>query len=277
MLFLQAIENIDWLAPYAYFIVFIGFALFLFKAFENWFANKYDKPLYRHFFISKRLNASQVSVLENEFVFYTLLSNRNKKIFQHRVFCFIENKDFIGRENINLDQRKKVLIAATGCMLSFGRKNFEYSLIERVLVYPEKFYSTVNHAEHIGEFNPKQKTLVLSWRDFEIGYQITDDNRNLGIHEFMHAMQLEAIKGRDLDSVRFSKHFQNILKRLSSQEVKDKLDETKYFRAYAFTNQFEFMAVLVEYFMESPEEFKTYFPELYSYTKKLLNFRYAGY
>ncbi|TDI68113.1 MAG: hypothetical protein E2O86_07955, partial [Bacteroidetes bacterium] len=91
------------------------------------------------------------------------------------------------------------------------------------------------------------------------------------------AMQLEARKSRDLDSTRFAKQFQNILMRLTHKEVKDKLDETRYFRAYAFTNQYEFMAVLAEYFIESPKDFKYHFPKLYTYTQKLLNFRFAGY
>ena len=277
MLFIQPPENIDWLAPYAYSIVLLGFFFALFRAFENWYASAYDKPLYRHYFVYKKLKPSQKDILEKNFPFYALLSAKEKKTFQHRVASFIANKEFISREGLVLNDHKKVLVAAVGCMLSFGRKNFNYSLIERVLIYPGQFYSTINKAQHIGEFNPKQRTLVLSWEDFEKGYQITNDNRNLGIHEFMHAMQLEAMKSRDLDSTRFSKQFQNILKRLTHQEVKDKLDETKYFRAYAFTNQFEFMAVLVEYFMESPNDFKEYFPKLYTYTRKLLNFRYAGY
>ena len=60
------------------------------------------------------------------------------------------------------------------------------------------------------------------------------------------------------------------------EKVKDKLDETRYFRLYAFTNQYEFMAVLAEYFIESPADFKAHFPQLYDHTKKLLNFRFAG-
>src|SRR5690606_39707147 len=86
-------------------------------------------------------------------------------------------------------------------------------------------------AYHKGEFNPREKVIVFSWKDFENGYKIENDNLNIGIHEFTHAMQLEAKQARDLDSARFSKHFQFILKRLTHQEVKDQLDKTKYFRA----------------------------------------------
>lgn len=277
MLILQPVDNATWLAPYAYGIVLLGFTFFLFRVFENWYANAYDKPLYRHYFVFRKLSSTQISILENYFSFYSLLSDKEKRQFRHRVSTFISEKEFIGREGILVTERMKVLISAVGCMLSFGRRNYDYGLIEHILIYPDEFYSKINNAMHKGEFNPYGKALVLSWKDFEEGYQITNDNRNLGIHEFMHAMQLEARKSRDLDSTRFAKQFQNILMQLTHKEVKDKLDETKYFRAYAFTNQYEFMAVLAEYFIESPKDFKSHFPMLYTYTQKLLNFRFAGY
>jgi len=277
LLFLQADENYTWLAPYGYAIVFMGFAFFLFRAFENWYAGQFDRPLFRNLFVYKKLNAEDRKLLETEFDFYNRLSAKEKKQFEHRVTSFIAEKKFLGREDLVVTQRMKVLISSVGCMLSFGRKNYDYGLINHILVYPDKFYSNLNEAYHIGEFNPAGKALVLSWKDFETGFKIPNDNRNLGIHEFMHAMQLEARKSRDLDSSRFAKHFQNILKRLTNQEVKDKLDETKYFRAYAFSNQYEFMAVLAEYFFESPTDFKNHFPKLYTYTRKLLNFKYGGY
>ncbi len=66
-------------------------------------------------------------------------------------------------------------------------------------------------AYHKGEFNPKIRAMVMSWEDFEKGFRIADDNRNLGIHEFMHAMQLEAKQSKDLDSSRLTKYFKKIL------------------------------------------------------------------
>lgn len=277
MLLLQPNDDIAWLAPYAYAVVLIGFLLFLFRIFENWFADKYNRPLIRHYFTYKKLSPNQKQILESEFTFYKKLSPKFKRQFEHRVVSFINSKKFVGREGVEITDRMKVLIAAIGCMLSFGRKHYLYSLIEHILIYPDTFYSTANEDYHVGEFNPAGKALVLSWKVFEEGYKITNDNLNLGIHEFMHAMQLESKQSRDIDSTRFAKQFQNILKRLTTQEVKDKLDQTRYFREYAFTNQYEFMAVLAEYFIESPKEFNSHFPVLYDHTKKLLNFNFSGY
>ncbi|MAZ71742.1 MAG: hypothetical protein CMC70_01215 [Flavobacteriaceae bacterium] len=274
---LQPDVDTTWLAPYAYTIVLLGFGFFLFRIFENWYANKFDRPLFRHYFVFKTISKEQEQILETEFHFYQLLSKKHTRQFRHRLATFINDKKFVGREKLVVTERMKTLIGAVGCMLSFGRKHYEYSLINFVLIYPEEFYSTMNDHHHKGEFNPREKALVLSWKDFENGFRITDDNLNLGIHEFMHAMQLEAKRSRDLDATRFTKQYQNILKRLTHQEVKDKLDETRYFREYAFTNQYEFMAVLAEYFIESPTDFKDHFPQLYDHTQKLLNFRFAGY
>lgn len=276
-LLLQLDENASYLAPYAYGIVLLGFAFFLFRLFENWYAVTYNRPLYRHYLVYRKLSKSLSQILESEFSFFSKLTPKQKRQFHHRVATFIAKKKFVGREQLEVTDRMKVLIAAVGCMLSFGRKSYDYTLIEFILVYPGEFYSGINEVYHKGEFNPRERALVLSWKDFEMGYKITDDNLNLGIHEFMHAMQLEAKRSRDLDSSRFEKQFQNILHLLTQEELKNKLDETRYFRTYAFTNQYEFMAVLTEYFVESPAEFKEHFPKLYEHTQKLLNFNFAGY
>lgn len=278
MLLIQGyVYEYDWLIPYVLGALGLWVLYILFRIFENWYANKYDRLLYRDVFIFRTLSRKQKEILTEEFHFYSLLRSKEKKRFEHRVASFIKDKEFVGRDDLEVTDRMIILIAAVGCMLTFGRKNYKYALVDYILIYPKAFYSNTNAEYHKGEFNPREKALVLSWEDFEMGYRITDDNLNLGIHEFMHALQLDAKRSNDIDGLRFERQFQKILRRLTDQELKDKLDEVKYFRAYAFTNQFEFMAVLAEYFIESPEDFKLHFPELYEYQKCLLNFNFAGY
>ena len=256
---------------YAYYVIFLVILYFLFQVFENWYAARYDKPLFRHFLVYKKLSKTQEDLLEKEFSFYASLAPKFKKQFQHRVVTFINNKEYVARETLELDLVKQTLIAAKACMLSFGRKNYTYKIIDYILVYPGTFYSNRNEAYHKGEFNPREKSLVLSWKDFEEGYRIEDDNFNLGLHEFMHAMHIEAKVGKDIDSARFMKHFRLLLQRLGDEDLKSKLDETRFFRAYAFTNQYEFMAVLAEYYFESPKELREHFPKVYEHIDKMLN------
>lgn len=263
-------------------LVFIGIGLticwmlyIVFRIMETKYAQRTNKLLYRDMFLFRTLSRKQKEFLSKNFSFYTSLNQRQKRRFEHRVATFIKQKEFIGRDGFVVTQEVKLLIAAVGCMLTFGRKHYVYNLIENILIYPEPFYSAINETYHKGEFNPRQKALVLSWPDFEHGYRITDDNLNLGIHEFMHALQLDARHSTDLDALRFEKQFRLIFDRLKDKDLRDRLDEVKYFRAYAFTNQYEFMAVLAEYFFESPVDFKTHFPKVYAHTKVLLNFDFA--
>ena len=137
MLLLQTDENATWLAPYAYTIVLLGFCFFLFRVFENWYASKYDRPFYRHYFVFRKLKPNQISILQNEFDFYNLLSKREKRQFQHRISVFLNDKKFVGRGGLVITDRIKTLIAAVGCMLSFGRKNYDYGLINYIIVYPD--------------------------------------------------------------------------------------------------------------------------------------------
>jgi len=270
-------EPLPVIAYYTLCLLLFAVIYVLFLVFENWYSVKFDKPLFRNLFVFRSISKEQEVLLDNDFVFYNKLSKKHKKQFRHRVATFINNKEFIGREGQQISVKMKTLIAAVACMLSFGRKKYLYSILNTIIVFPDEFYSTNNEAYHKGEFNPKGKVLVLSWKDFKEGYQIDNDNFNLGLHEFMHAMHLEAKVGRDLDASRFMKHFKLIMKRLNNDQLKKTLDETRFFRTYAFTNQYEFMAVLTEYFFESPKEFKEHFPLVYDHVNKAINMQIAGF
>ena len=86
-------ENYLWLAPYGYAIVFAGFFFFLFRVFETWYAGVYDKPLFRHYYVYKKLSESRIEILKEEFSFYNLLSEKHKRQFHHRLSFFLADKN----------------------------------------------------------------------------------------------------------------------------------------------------------------------------------------
>ena len=266
-----------YLFPYVLTAFILWVCYILFRMFESWYSSKTDKLIYRDLFIFRKLSKKQKEILSQENEFYQKLPKKEQRRFEHRMKVFLDETEFVGREGLIVTEKMRVLIAACAMMLTFGRKKYAFELVDHILLYPDAFYSTVNDAYHKGEFNPMQRTIVFSWKDFVHGYKVTDDNLNVGIHEFVHALQIGAKQENNIDSIRLERVFQRILKRLTNQEVKDKLDEVNYFRAYAFTNEYEFMAVMVEYFFESPEDFKNHFPQLYNHVRTMFNFRYAGY
>ncbi len=238
----------------------------------------FKKPLWVHFYLAKRrLPASQLKILRQNFSFYRKLSDRRKKHFEHRLATFIAYKNFVGRQGCVVDDEKKVWIGATAVMLTFGMRKYKLPLLKHILVYPEAFYSTINKEMHKGEFNPEMYTLVLSWDDFIAGYQDANDNVNLGIHEFTHVIHLNSVRYRTNTSSLFIAGFNEIPNLLLNERIKNKLNTSSYFRKYALTNKFEFLAVVVENFIESPQEFKREFPQLYQKLQQMFNFRFKGY
>ena len=263
------------------FIIFLLIMLLYFalRMVELSYVMRKKKPFYIHInFFLRRLDDNKKSVLINQFKFYSKLGPKHQRVFEHRVASFIKDKYFIGREGLEVTEEMKVLISATAVMLTFGFRDFYIGLLNRIFIYPNEFYSLAREEYHKGEFNPKLKTLVLSWKDFRRGFENYHDNVNLGIHEFAHAIHLNSIKERDISSTIFSDSFKELTDLLSNKEqLRKALITSKYFREYAYTNQFEFLAEVIETFIESPDELKSQFPEVYDKTKQMLNFDFAGY
>lgn len=247
--------------------------------FEQAYALRYKKPFFLNASVSKRsLTEKQKRILEEEFSFYKMLNTKEQRIFRFRLATFISRKAFIGREGLEPTEEMKTLISATAVMLTFGFRNYLIDLIDKVIVYPKAYYSQINETNHKGETNPQLKTIVFSWEDFKHGYHIGDDNLNLGIHEFGHAIHLNAFSNNDISSIIFRKGFEDLINFLQHHKmVREDLIASRYFREYAYTNHYEFFAVILENFIETPEEFQSQFPKLYVHMKQMLNFNFAGY
>ncbi|WP_299273632.1 zinc-dependent peptidase [uncultured Psychroserpens sp.] len=264
-------------------IFFVGMAAVVlsrfYKFFEQQYASKYKRPFFVHFYLTKKtLGKEELGVLKREFSFYRKLNTVEKRQFEHRIARFIDTKHFVGREHLVVTTEMKILVAATSVMLTFGFRDYQIDLVHKIIIYPGPFYSNANETYHKGELNPRLNALVISWADFLDGYDDENDNINLGIHEFTHAIHLNSLKNNDVSSIIFKTAFSELTDMLSSDEkLRQQLIASKYFRDYAFTNQFEFIAVIVETFIETPEDFKRQFPRLYLKTKAMLNFDFAGY
>jgi len=198
------------------------------------------------------ISPNQLSILKNEFSFYKKLSPKHKRYFEHRVVSFIADKNFIGRENLKVTDQMKVLIAATAVMVTFGFRKYKIKVLEQIIIYPEAYYSSLSEAYHKGEFNPRMNALAMSWIDFKEGYKIEDDNLNLGIHEIVHAIHFNSLQKDHISAILFKNTYLDLTDFLQKKpKVRAKIIETKYFREYAFTDQFEFLSVLIEILLKT--------------------------
>lgn len=255
-------------------IAFFVMLFWLFRVIvEPTYVYIFNKPLYIHWYpFPRKLSLSQKEILEQEFVFYQKLSDKRKKYFEYRVASFIYKYHFNGMADIIITDQIKVLVASTAVMLTFGMRRYLIDAFETIEIYPKVYFSTITQEFHKGEFNPQLKTLGFSWEDFLQGFQLETDNVNLGLHEFAHAVHFHGLKSRDQSSIVFSDGYVNIQHYLVRPNVLKLLVASNYFRIYAYTNQIEFLAVVLEHFFETPQAFKKEFPELFEKVRLMINY-----
>lgn len=209
------------------------------------------------------------NLLKQKSPYFRNLSANAKEIFVARLFNFMEDKEFIGREGLVITDEIKVLISASAIQLTFGLKDYMISHLHAINVFPRIFFSKFLNTNLKG-LNTQSGVLSLSWNDFKEGYAIDDDKTNLGLHELTHALYIDLDEGGNNDD-HFSAYFEKWDK-IAQKDFNDlKEKKNNFLRSYGGTNMHEFFAVCVEHFFEAPAEFKKELPHLYNFLMLMLN------
>lgn len=241
---------------------------------ESIYVKHKKKPYFIHFYPTLKKLPIHLQKFLEENDFYKSLNDKKKQYFVHRTVRFLEETNFAGREGLVVDDFMRMQVTIKVTQLTFGMRHYLLEYLNTIVLYPTSFYSILNQTENIGEYNPGSKALVLSWKDFQKGNLHENKGKNLGVHEITHAIHYNSIKNSNISSEIFYDTFLMLEKHLGSAELRNKIVQTKILRDYAYTDKFEFIAVLVEVFMESPKELKSKFPQIYTYVLQMLNFRY---
>ena len=259
----------------------IGFYLISVVSFVIWgfdavYAYIFGKPIFVHsYFRKKTLSLEQKAILEAHVNFYKKLNPEYKNYFEHRLADFINTYQFIGRDSYVITNETKVIIGSVYIMMTFGMRKYLTNVFNKIIVYPSQFHSRAHNRSHKGEFNFRYKAIVFSWEDFVNGIAIENDNLHLGVHEFTHTLSFHGKISKDYSAKVFNKMHREILEYVKTPENAKKIKSSNYFRKYAYTNSLEFMAVMMEYFFESPIEFQERFPELFLKVVKMINYKYS--
>lgn len=208
-------------------------------------------------------------LLQRYFRYYQGLSEQNKRTFEQRVCQFIYSKKFIPRGMKEVPVEMKVFVAAVAVQLTFGLPHVRFRHFDKILVYPDNYYSRITRQYHKGEVNPAFGIIVLSWRNFMEGFLHADDAINLGLHEMAHALRIESILRNE--SSFFEMPLVEELDTWHKKLCVESNGSVTLFRSYACTNVHEFFSVAVENFFERPQQFKIELPGLYEVMVKLLN------
>lgn len=262
-------------------LMFIGLTLFLFAyllrdTLETLWVRVFGRPVYVHFYLVKKgLPADLEQMLQEEFSFYRNLPEKQKGYFRHRVHGFMNKYGFHGRDGVVVTPDMKAKVAATWVMLTFGMRYYLPNIFQHIIIFPDVYESTTTGLRHKGEFNHPAAAIVFSWKHFEEGIKYGTDNLNLGLHEFSHALHVCATATDEggASGELYAAKFDEVITYISQPHTLRNLAQLGYLRNYAFTNPHEFMAVTLESFFETPQEFREKLPELYTIITKMINYK----
>lgn len=255
----------------------IYFPLILAIVLISVFASKpHWKRIKRNKVKNKPFNRAWRNTLKRKMPYFlTMPTDLQLQLKQH-IQVFINEKNFIGCNGVEITDEIKVLIAAQASLLILNRPTDYYPNLTTILVYPRAFIKqqkTLN-ADGVAFIEQKQLAgeswdigkVILSWEDTVAGAESATDGRNLVIHEFAHQLDQEngQANGAPIlvgqNYTQWSAAFELAYKQLQHC-VKNHTESI--FDYYGATNPAEFFAVASEVFFEKPQLFKNTHTQLY--------------
>jgi Mlc titration factor MtfA (ptsG expression regulator) len=106
-------------------------------------------------------------------------------------------------------------------------------------------------------------TMILSKADLHGGFARPGDGANVGIHEFVHYIDMADGEGDGIPALLLEKSFTIPWLKLIKNGIKDIEKGRSDINPYGAVSDVEFFAVVSEYFFEKPKKLKGDHPELY--------------
>ncbi len=208
-------------------------------------------------------------LLENV-LYYRNLSEEKQEVFQQRMMQFL-SEVYIDGVKLELEELDKILIAASAVIPVFGFKEWHYTNLSGILLYPDNFnedmqFSSKDNSRNIGGIvgNGRfEKQMILSKKALYHGFKNTTDKSNTGIHEFVHLIDKLDDRTDGVPERLLQHQYAIPWLNLIHKEMEAINDNHSDIRKYGGTNQAEFFAVASEYFFERPDLLKKKHPELY--------------
>jgi len=237
--------------------------------------------LFKHFFKSANEPAAAVhskiwqaqwsSFLQQKVSFYRNLSTEDKLCFEQRCVLFLATTRVEGSQDVTVVDNDKLLVAASAIIPVWGFPGWHYFNIENVILLPSRFNEQYQYGMPDSRISGMVGTgvmsgkMVLSKPDLHRGFENSRDKQNVGIHEFVHLIdmadgQCDGFPERVTQYEFSAPWFDFVQHKINEVELGN-----SNINDYSATNSAEFFAVSSEYFFERPKMLQKKHPELYNY------------
>ncbi len=211
-------------------------------------------------------------ILEQKIEFYNRLSRTKKSDFEKRVHIFLLNVRMSGIDT-EVTHEDRILVASGAIIPIFGFDNWHYSNLKEVEIHPDKFLipKTDKMASGLVGWGAMEGKMMLSRKALHHGFYDQNDQKNVAIHEFIHILdkqdgEMDGVLEKVMNEVDIMPWLHII-----NMKMKEIDAGSSTIREYGAANKAEFLAVVSEFFFESPEKMKSEHPALYSALNSFYN------
>jgi Mlc titration factor MtfA (ptsG expression regulator) len=207
-------------------------------------------------------------LLNDHVDFYRHLDEAGKKMFEQKLQRFYADVRITGIKT-DVDDLDQVLIGAGAVIPVYEFKEWEYTDLHEVLLYPDAFsrdfdqmgyHRTITGLVGTG---PMQNVMILSKQALRQGFLDKESKNNAAIHEFVHLLDKMDGSLDGVPEILLSKHQVMLWQNLIGKTMQAMRNGDSDIDLYGLTNQAEFFAVVSEYFFNRPNLFREKHPELY--------------
>jgi Mlc titration factor MtfA (ptsG expression regulator) len=204
------------------------------------------------------------NLLVQHVAFYNRLNPLEKTKFENRVHTFLLNVQIVGVDT-EVTHQDRILVASGAIIPIFGFDSWHYSNLKVVEMHPDKFLipNTDQYANGLVGWGKMEGKVKLSRKALVHGFYNNDDQKNVAIHEFVHVLDMQdgSIDGK---MAKIMKEIDiNPWLQIIHTKMRSINSGNSSIRDYGSSSNAEFLAVVSEFFFESPEKMKTEHPELY--------------
>lgn len=243
------------------------------------FARKYvvgKRREEKHDIINRAIPEKWRSILLDKVNFYKNLGDQQRLQFESDIQRFLSSVRITGVQTA-VDLEDRLLVASSAVIPLFGFPSWSYQYLDEVLLYPGSFdrdFTIGSKREIITGMvgnGAMEGKMILSKPSLHLGFDIANDKKNVGIHEFVHLFDKEdgVIDGipPGFQDKAFTLPWLEFIKK----KTEDIMGRRSDINEYGAVNHQEFFAVACEYFFERPHLLKQKHPELYEILSKVFN------
>ena len=207
--------------------------------------------------------------LNQKVVFYRVLSEEEKTLFHQRVLLFLQTTA-VEAGQFEVTDEDRLLVAASAIIPVWGFPKWHYFNLQAVFLLPGAFNENFecgvldSHITGMVGTGPMSGKMALSRPDLHLGFENIRDKHNVGIHEFVHLVDM-ADGECDGYPERFKEYSFSIpWFDMVEKKTREIHNSDSNIRTYGATNRAEFFAVASEYFFERPKMLQQKHPHLFA-------------